>query len=138
MDKESLPRWAWLLVGLVVAAIVSQAINLAVLRPLGLPESFEVVTTITLMSPVLIYVGIWYDEHRQEYWEHSRARIVGDVLFVLTGALLGSATVLAMIVDTGWSRLILDILAMFAGFVAGWALFWWRNTELYRNEGGTR
>lgn len=138
MDKESLPRWAWLLVGLVVAAIASQAINLAVLRPLGLPESFEVVTTITLMSPVLIYVGIWYDEHRQEYWDHSRARIVGDVLFVLMGALLGSATVLAMIVDTGWPRLILDILAMFAGFVAGWALFWWRNTELYRNEGGTR
>ncbi|WP_276255408.1 hypothetical protein [Halomontanus rarus] len=138
MDKESFPRWAWLLAGLVAAAMVSQAINLAALRPLGLPEAFEVVTTITLMSPVLIYVGLWYDDHRQEYWDHSRARIVGDVLFVLAGALLGSATVLAMIVDTGWSRLILDVLAMFAGFVAGWALFWWRNTELYGGESETR
>ncbi|MCU4974379.1 hypothetical protein OB955_16775 [Halobacteria archaeon AArc-m2/3/4] len=138
MDKESLPRWAWLLAALIVAAIVSQLINLVLLHPIGLSEEFEVVTTITLMSPVLIYVGIWYDEHRQEYWERSRGQIAGDVLFVLVGALLGSATVLAMIVDTGWSRLILDIVAMFAGFVTGWALFWWRNTELYRDESGTR
>ncbi|GAB3036822.1 hypothetical protein [Natronobiforma cellulositropha] len=135
MDKETLPRWGWLLLGLIAAAFIAGMFNFTVLRPRGLAEEFEVVTTITLMAPILIYVGLWYDEHRQPYWEQSRAHIVGDVVFVLAGALTGSAAVVAMIGGFDLSRIITDILAMVGGFLFAWGLFWWRNTEIYSTDG---
>lgn len=134
MDKESLPRWAWLLLALMAAAFVAALINFTLLRPSGLAQEYEVVTTITLMAPILIYVGIWYDEHRQSYWEHSRAKIFGDVVFVFAGAMIGSATVLAMIAGFDLSRFLTDVIAMVGGFLLAWGLFWWRNTELYGEE----
>ncbi|WP_222916527.1 hypothetical protein [Natrinema sp. SYSU A 869] len=131
MNKERLPRWGWLLVGLFLAALIANLLNLIVLVPTVFPEAYRSITVITTMSPVLIYVGIWYDEERQSYWEHSRARIVGDVLFVVAGAALGSAITLAVIVDLGLSAFLQDILAMATGFLLAWGLFWWRNPDMY-------
>ncbi|WP_226480727.1 hypothetical protein [Natrinema amylolyticum] len=134
MDKERLPRWGWLLIGLFLAALVANILNLLVLVPTVLPEAYRSITVITTMSPVLIYVGVWYDEERQSYWEHSRARIVGDVLFVVSGAALGSAITLAVIVDLGVSAFLQDVLAMATGFLLAWGLFWWRNPDMYAIE----
>lgn len=135
MDKETLPRWGWLLVGLFVAAMSAQLLNAFVLEPIGLPEPYRVATVITFMSPILIYVGIWYDEDRQGYWERSRAWIAGDVAFVLSGAALGSSLAIVAVVDTGLPLIARDVLAMGAGFLLSWGLFWWRNPELYRDDG---
>ncbi len=134
MDTESIPRWGWLLGSLFAASILAQLVNLLVLFPLGLPEAYQVVTMIAAMSPVLIYVGVWYDEDRQHYWEYSRLRIAGDVSFVVLGAVIGSSTVLVAIVGTGLPLLVRDVLAMGGGFLAAWGLFWWRNPDLYRRE----
>ncbi len=133
MDKETLPRWGWLLAGLFLAAITANVLNLTVLGPAGLPEEYHVVTVITAMSPVLIYIGVWYDEDRQHYWENPQAHIAGDVLFVLIGATLGSSIALAAIVDLGLWTLLQEVVAMAAGFMFSWGLFWWRNPEVYRN-----
>ncbi|PCR91394.1 hypothetical protein [Natrinema ejinorense] len=134
MDKERLPRWGWLLAGLFVAALVANLLNLFVLVPTVFPEEYRAVTVITTMSPVLIYVGVWYDEHRQHYWEQSGAHIAGDVLFVVTGAALGSAIVLVAIVDFGIPAFLREVLAMGAGFLMSWGLFWWRNPDVYADE----
>ncbi|WP_254766558.1 hypothetical protein [Salinilacihabitans rarus] len=130
MDRESLPRWAWLLLGLLVAAAASSTINWL----LDVALEWRVVTTIAFMSPVLVYVGVWYDEDRRSYWEHSRARIVGDALFVVVASALGAGIALALVLDTGLNQLLRDVVAMIVGFTLGWGLFWWRNPELYREE----
>ena len=133
MDKSSLPQWGWLLIGLFVAAILAQLINLTILAPLGVPESYWVITTTALMVPVLVYIGVWYEDDRQEYWEHSTGRIAGDLLFVVTGATLSAAMILVVLVEMDLSRLLTEITAIIIGFVGGWAVFWWRNLDLYRN-----
>ncbi|QSX00384.1 hypothetical protein [Haloterrigena alkaliphila] len=135
MDKETLPRWGWLLVGLFAMGIVASLLNATVIGPAGVPEQFQVITVITAMAPVLIYVGIWYDEDRQRYWEHSREHVVGDLLFIVAGAATGSAIALVAIVGVGLPRFVQDIAAMAAGFMLSWGLFWWRNTDLYREMG---
>ncbi|QLK27715.1 hypothetical protein HYG81_08965 [Natrinema zhouii] len=134
MDKERLPRWGWLLIGLFLAAMVANLLNLFVLGPTVLPVAYRSITVITIMSPVLIYVGVWYDEERQSYWANSRAKIAGDVLFVVTGAALGSAITLVAIVGFGLPTFLTDILAMGVGFLLSWGLFWWRNQGLYADE----
>ncbi|SDC35263.1 hypothetical protein [Natrinema hispanicum] len=131
MDKARLPRWAWLMVGLFLAVLGSNLLNLLVLVPAVLPETYRSITVIAAMAPVLIYVGVWYDEERQPYWAQSRVKIVGDVLFVVTGAILGSAIALVALVGIGLPSTVLDILAMTAGFLLAWGLFWWRNPTLY-------
>jgi len=134
MDKERLPRWGWLMVGLFLAVLVPNLLNLLVLVPAVFPEAYRSVTVITTMSPVLIYVGIWYDEDRRRYWTNSRAKIAGDVLFVVTGAALGSAITLVAIVGSGLPDFLSDIVAMGVGFLLSWGLFWWRNQGLYADE----
>lgn len=131
MDKERLPRWGWLLAGLFVMSILAQILNQLVLFPVGLPEAYQSITVITLMSPVLIYVGVWYDEDRQHYWERSQEQIAGDLAFVVAGAALGSAIVLVAIVDFGLPQIVQDIVAMAVGFMLSWGLFWWRNPDVY-------
>ncbi|MEY7848948.1 hypothetical protein AB7C87_07040 [Natrarchaeobius sp. A-rgal3] len=134
MEKERLPRWGWLLVGLFSVTILANMLNVAVLEPAGLAEEYHVVTVIAAMALVLIYVGVWYDEDRQEYWEFRTERIVGDVIFVVVGAIAGSGLAVVAISDFGFSRILQDVLAMVSGFVVAWGLFWWRNPELYRSE----
>lgn len=136
MDKGTLPRWGWLLVGLFAMAILANMINVTVLEPLGLPGEYQVITVITGMAPVLIYVGVWYDDDRQHYWEQSRVRIGGDLLFVLAGAAIGASIALVAIVDFGLPRLAQDVVAMTVGFLLSWGLFWWRNPDLYDGLGG--
>ncbi|WP_226039561.1 hypothetical protein [Natrinema sp. DC36] len=131
MDKERLPRWGWLLIGLFLAAMVANLLNLFVLGPTILPETYRVITVIAIMSPVLIYVGVWYDEEQQPYWERSRAKIGGDVLFVVTGAAMGSAVVLVAMAGLDLIGFLSDLLAMAGGFLLSWGLFWWRNPNLY-------
>jgi len=137
MDKETLPRWGWLLLGLFIMAMLANVLNVAVLGPAGLPEAYYVITVITGMAPVLIYIGVWYDEERQHYWEHPRSRIFGDLVFVFLGALIGSSIVFVGIAETGLPRLVVDIAAMAGGFMLGWGLFWWRNPEIYQRETAT-
>ncbi|RQG89083.1 hypothetical protein EA462_11945 [Natrarchaeobius halalkaliphilus] len=134
MDKERFPRWGWLLIGLFGATMVANLVNIAVLGPAGLSEEYFVVTIITGMSLVLIYTGVWYDDERAQYWEHSTERVFGDVVFVVIGAAVGSALAIVAISDIGLSRIVQDVIAMVAGFVLSWGLFWWRNPELYRAE----
>ncbi|GAB3671142.1 hypothetical protein [Halopiger thermotolerans] len=133
MDKERVPRWGWLVIGLFAASIVAQLCNVF-LDQAGLADEYQVVTVIATMAPILIYVGVWYDDHRQHYWEHSSARIVGDIVFVLLGAIIGATTVIAVLSGFGISRFLQDILAMGGGFLVAWLLFWWRNPDLYRLE----
>ncbi|RKD95939.1 hypothetical protein [Halopiger aswanensis] len=133
MDKERVPRWGWLLIGLFAASIVAQLLNV-ILGQAGLAEEYQVVTVIATMAPVLIYVGVWYDDHRQHYWEYSSARIVGDIAFVLLGAIIGATTVIAVLSGFEIPRYLQDILAMGGGFLVAWLLFWWRNPDLYRFE----
>ncbi|SEW16919.1 hypothetical protein [Natrinema salifodinae] len=130
MDRERLPRWGWLLVGLFVAALSANLLNL-VLVPTVLPDAYRTITVITAMAPVLIYIGVWYDEDRRHYWEQSRARIVGDVLYVVSGAALGSALALVAVVDLGISQFLQEVTAMATGFLLAWGLFWWRNPDMY-------
>ncbi|RQG92091.1 hypothetical protein [Natrarchaeobius chitinivorans] len=136
MDKERLPRWGWLLVGLFGMTILANAINVIVFEPAGLSEEYRVVTVIAGMSLVLIYVGVWYDDDRQGYWEYRWERIVGDVVFVLVGAVTASSLAIVAISDFGFSQIVQDIVAMISGFVLAWGLFWWRNPELYRDDDG--
>ncbi|WP_254762194.1 hypothetical protein [Natrinema marinum] len=134
MDKERLPRWGWLMIGLFLAVLVANLLNLLVLVPAVFPETYRAITVIATMSPVVIYVGVWYDEDRQEYWRASRTKIVGDVLFVVSGATTGAAIALVAVADLGLSSFLLDILAMAAGFLLAWGLFWWRNPGLYAGD----
>lgn len=138
MDKDRLPRWGWLILGLVIAAFISGLINAVVLRPYGFPVEWDVVTTIAAMAPVIVFLGVWYDETRQEYWEHSDLRIVADVAFVVIGALLGASLVMLLLIDTGLHRLLRDIITMGGGFILGWGLFYFRNPEVYRNAAERR
>ncbi|WP_121741819.1 hypothetical protein [Natronorubrum halophilum] len=134
MDKEMLPRWGWLLVGLFAMAVTANLLNFFVLGPAGLPGEYEVITIITSMAPVLIYLGVWYDEERQQYWDRSREHIVGDLVFIVVGAAIGSSIALVSVIDFGLPRIIQDVGAMAAGFMLAWGLFWWRNPELYQRE----
>ncbi len=130
MDKDSLPRWAWLLAALLVTAFVAQLINAIA----GVSPDWQVVMVVSLMAPVLIYVGIWYNEDRQHYWEHSRGKIGGDIVFIIVGTGLGAGIGVAATIDFIGTQIIRDVLAMGTGFVFGWSLFWWRNTELYGSD----
>ncbi len=134
MDKERLPRWGWLMIGLFLAVLVANLLNLLVLVPAVFPETYRTITVIATMSPVVIYVGIWYDEDRQAYWEASRTKIVGDVLFVVTGAAIGAAMALVAVADLGLPTVLLDIIAMAVGFLLAWGLFWWRNPGMYAGD----
>ncbi|NUB89816.1 hypothetical protein HTZ84_18990 [Haloterrigena sp. SYSU A558-1] len=136
MDKETLPRWGWLLLGLFAMAVVANTFNLFVLGPAGVPERYHVVTVITSMAPVLIYVGVWYDDDRQQYWDHSREHIVGDIVFVITGAAIGAGMGVVATEGIGLPPFVEDVIAMAIGFMLSWGLFWWRNTELYRDLDG--
>ncbi|AFZ73536.1 hypothetical protein [Natronobacterium gregoryi] len=131
IDKDRLPRWGWLLIGLLGASITAQLINALVFAPAGLAEEYWVVTVITAMAPVLIYLGVWYEDDRQHYWEYPRERIVGDLAFVLLGAAVGSALAIVALVDFGIPRLLREIVAMGVGFLFSWLLFGWRNQDLY-------
>lgn len=132
MDKETLPRWGWLLIGLFAMAILANMINVLILGEYGLlSEEYQVITVIAAMAPVLIYIGVWHDDDRQYYWEHSRVRIVGDLVFILAGAAIGSAIALVAVVDVGLPRLAQDMVAMVVGFLLAWGTFWWRNPDLY-------
>ncbi|QRV13458.1 hypothetical protein JMJ58_10795 [Haloterrigena salifodinae] len=133
MDKETLPRWGWLLLGLFAMAIVANTFNLFVLGPAGVAERYHVVTVITSMAPVLIYVGVWYDDDRQQYWDHSQEHIVGDLVFVITGAAIGAGMGVVATEGIGLPPFVEDVIAMGIGFMLSWGLFWWRNTELYRD-----
>ncbi len=137
MDKERLPQWGWLLIGLFATAILAQLINAIVLFPLGLPLDFQVVTIIAAMAPVLVYTGMWY-EGREQYWNKSRAHIYGDVIFVVTGAALGAAIVALIVLDFGISGFIADVLAMFGGFLLAYGMFWFRNTDLFGDSANRR
>lgn len=134
MDKETLPRWGWLLLGLFAMAIFANVLNVVLFGPAGLHEEYYVITVIAAMAPVLIYVGVWYDEERQHYWEHTRAHIFGDVVFIVMGGVIGSAIALVAIVDLGVHRIIQELAAMGTGFLLAWGMFWWRNPELYRDD----
>jgi len=133
MDKERLPRWGWLMVGLFLAVLVANLLNLLVLVPAVFPEAYRSVTVITTMSPVLIYVGIWYDEDRRRYWTNSRAKIAGDVLFVVTGRHWGRRS-------RSWrssvpgSPTFCRISSRWASASSRRGLFWWRNQGLYADE----
>ncbi|WIV65752.1 hypothetical protein [Natrialbaceae archaeon AArc-T1-2] len=132
MDKETLPRWGWLVVGLFVALMLAEIVNAVVLVPVGLPEEYRVITVITAMAPVIIYLRIWYEEENAHYWERSREWIAGDVFFVVLGAIVGSTIALLVTVDTALPRIASDLIAMGGGFLLGWVLFWWRNPEVYQ------
>lgn len=132
MDRETLPQWGWLVVGLLAAALIAGTANALLLYPSGLPERYGVVTTIALMAPVLVYVSIWHDDERRDYWEHSRVRIAADAAFLVAGATLGSAAVMVALAGILRYWIFDEIAGMFAGFVAAWGLFWWRNAGLYR------
>ncbi len=134
MDKDRLPRWGWLLGGLLLASMVGTVLNSLLLFDLGLPESYQVVTVITAMAPVLVYVGVWYDEDRRHYWENSRTWILGDLTFVLLGASLGSSLALLAIDDVGVPQLVGDLVGMTGGFMLSWGLFWWRNPDVYSEQ----
>lgn len=136
VDKEWLPRWGWLLLGLFLASMAVNVLNVYVFGPLGLPEEYYVAPIVAAMAPVLIYVGVWYDEDRQHYWERSLAWIVGDLAFVVVGTALGAAFALVLVIDAGLTDIVRDLIAMVVGFVAGWALFYWRNPDVYRTGDG--
>lgn len=129
MDTDSVPRWGWLALALVVASVASQLLNFLVLFPLGLPEYYGAVTNVAAMAPVLVYVGFWFDEEKQSYWDRSRARLAGDLFFVVFGATLGAAVALVALEDVITSELFRDVPALLAGFVAAYVLFWWRNPD---------
>ena len=130
LDTDRYPEWAWLLLALFLAAVVANLVNV-VLSLFGFPEEYFVVTIIAAMSPVVIFLGIRFDDDRSHYWEYSRTRIVADLAFIVVTTALTAAFVLAFIGDTGLYELLQNILAMSIGFVAGWALFYWRNPDLY-------
>ncbi|WP_254861674.1 hypothetical protein [Halovivax gelatinilyticus] len=135
VEKDSLPRWGWLMVGLLIMAFVSNILNQLFFHPYVFPQEYGAVTVIAAMAPVIIYVGIWYDEDRQSYWRHSRAHIFGDVAFVVLGAVAGAGSALLAVPGTGLAQ---DLVAMTAGFVVGWALFYTRNSDLYRSDDDQR
>ncbi|AGB14959.1 hypothetical protein Halru_0315 [Halovivax ruber XH-70] len=131
VDRDRLPRTGWLFVGLLVMALVTNLLNALLFHPLGLPVSFGAATVIAGMAPVIIYVGVWYDEEKRPYWEHNRLRIATDVTFVVIGTLLGASVALFGLLELGLPRLPRELVAMLVGLVAGWALFYTRNPEIY-------
>ena len=130
MDKQSIPQWGWLLLALSVAAIFATIVSAL----LGVSEDWQIVIVVTVMAPVLVYIGVWYEEERQHYWEQSTEKIVGDAIFVLIGTGLGAGIAVALSIDLIDSRFLRDLFAMIPGFLSGWALFWWRNPALYRPD----
>ncbi|MFP9190073.1 hypothetical protein [Natronosalvus vescus] len=128
MNKDRFPQWMWLLLALMVAALLANVLSVL----FGVSDDWQITIVVTMMAPVLIYVGIWYEEERQHYWEHSRAKISGDLLFLVVGTGIGAGIAVAFTLELIGNRFLRDILAMVAGFLTGWILFWWRNPELYR------
>lgn len=133
MDKERLPQWGWLLLGLFVAAMGSNLLNALVLHPIGLPFEYFVVVLITAMSLVAIYVNVWYNDDRAEYWERSRLQFAGDIFFVSMGAIIASGFAIAITLEAGLSQIPRELVAMIAGFLTAWLMFYWRNLDLYRD-----
>lgn len=138
MDKERLPQWGWLLLGLFAIAVFAQLLNAFVLGRIGLPPEYYVVTLIAGMSLVVIYVSVWYEDDRAAYWEGSRASYFGDVFFVVLGSAIAAGFAVAVTLEIGLGRLIRELLGMIAGFVTAWGLFYWRNTGLYRTDDDSR
>ena len=135
MDKERLPHWGWLLVGLFGAVVVGNSIYYLALAPMGVPREYDVVPVIALMAPVLFMVNVWYDDDRAAYWEHSRAHVAGDVAFTVFGAAVGAAIAIVGLLEVAFvGEFLRSILGMVVGFVFAWGLFWWRNLDLYRSE----
>lgn len=134
VDRDRLPQWGWLLVGLILTATTANVLNAAVFFQIGLDDSYGVVTVIAAMSPVLIYVGIWHDEDRRHYWENSRAWIYSDVTMIVAGAALGAAVAMVVLIDLIDQQLLRELLAMVVGFFSGWLLFFFRNPEVYRGS----
>ncbi|MFC3957423.1 hypothetical protein [Halovivax cerinus] len=135
LDPDRLPRWGWMTAGLVVMALVSNVLNVLVFYPLGLPVAYSAVTVIASMAPVIVYVDVWHDEDKRSYWSHDRLRVASDVVFVVLGTLVGASIVLLSLAETGLPRLPTELLAMLAGLLAGWALFYVRNSDLYFQTG---
>jgi O-antigen/teichoic acid export membrane protein len=134
MDRDRFPQWVWLLAGLVVTSLAANLLNVVVLGPAGLPQEYFVATVIGAMAPVLVFLGVWFNDERAHYWDHSRVRIGSDLVFVVVGAALGAAIVLVALTGGWLPTIVRDIVAMTAGFVLGWGLFWFRNTDLYRTD----
>ena len=131
MNTDRLPEWAWLLLALFVVAIVTNLVYVLVLSPIGWPESYLVVVLIASMTLVVIYFGIWNDDSRAHYWERSRAARIADAIFMLVTAMTVGGLVVAVGIDAGLSQLVRELLAMVVGFVSAWALFYFRNPDLY-------
>lgn len=132
MDLESVPRWAYLLGALFLAAVLASVTNAILVETFQIDEAFRVITVIAMMTPIVIYAGIWFDESRHEYWERSRQHMVGDVAFMLAAAIAGSTMVIIALVDLGLGRLVREIAAMLVGLGSAWVLFYWRNIDIYR------
>ncbi|KDE59940.1 hypothetical protein EL22_15295 [Halostagnicola sp. A56] len=138
MDKERLPQWGWLLLGLFAVAVFAQLLNAVVLGRIGLPPEYYVVTLIAGMSLVVIYVSVWYEDDRAAYWEGSSASYFGDVFFVVVGSAIAAGFAIAVTLEIGLGRLVRELLGMIAGFVTAWGTFYWRNTDLYRTDDDPR
>lgn len=138
MDKERLPQWVWLLLGLFAMAMFSQVLNVLVLGPVGLPPEYFVVTLIAGMSLVVIYISVWYEDDRANYWEQSGASYFGDVFFVLLGTIIAAGFAIAVTLEAGLGQLFRELIGMIAGFATAWGMFYWRNTGLYRTDDDSR
>lgn len=134
MDKERLPQWAWLLLGLFAMAVLSQVLNVLVLGPVGLPAEYFVVTLIAGMSLVVIYVSVWYEDERADYWDQTGAGYFGDIFFVLLGTIIAAAFAIAVTLEVGLGQLFRELIGMIAGFATAWGMFYWRNAGLYRTD----
>ena len=133
VDRDRLPKWAWLLLGLFGAAFLTNVLNVLLFYR-WLPEAYGVVPVIGSMVPVFLYVGLWHDEDRSHYWEFHRLRIVGDVVFVVLGAIAGASMTLAVLAEVGLTGLGAELFGVVVGFGSGWVLFYFRNPELYRDD----
>ncbi|AHG00450.1 hypothetical protein HALLA_18255 [Halostagnicola larsenii XH-48] len=138
MDKERLPQWGWLLLGLFAMALLSQVLNVLVLGPAGLPPEYFVVTLIVGMSLVVIYVSVWYEDDRADYWDQSGASYFGDVFFVVLATIIAAAFAIAVTLEAGLGQLFRELIGMIAGFATAWGMFYWRNTGLYRTDDDSR
>ena len=135
VDRDRLPKWAWLLLGLFGAAFIVNILNVLIFFR-WLPEQYGVIPVIGSMVPVFIYVGLWHDDDRSHYWEFPRLRIVGDLVFVVFGAIAGAGMALAALSELGLTGLGAELVGVLVGFITGWLLFYFRNPELYRDDDG--
>ena len=132
VDRDRFPRWVWLMLGLFVMAMLANMVNAFVLIPNDIiDQRYAVVTVIAGMAPVIVYVGIWYDDHRRHYWEYHRLKIAGDLTFIVLGTIAGTGFSLIGLAETGLHTIVQDLIGMTIGFLAGWLLFYVRNPDLY-------